>query len=194
MLSDRLALAFPVVVAGLLAGITFWLDNLVRNAPPTSTAGRNDPDFIVESFTATQTGPDGMLRHVLRARRMTHFPLDDSTLLEQPRLTHFTEKRQMVGAVADQATMSSDGEQVLLTGNVRLTRAATATHSELRLLTSALLVTPNRNKARTDQPVIIEDARSRTNAVGLEFDYESRHLTLLSAVRTTWLPPPPGAR
>jgi lipopolysaccharide export system protein LptC len=187
--ADRLALAFPILVAALLAAVTFWLDNVVRTTPAGSTAGRHDPDFIVETFTATQTGADGLLRHVLRADRMTHYPDDDTTHLEKPRLTHYTEKRLTVHASSDRATLSTDGEQVQLSDNVRLTRAATPTQSELTLLTSTLLVTPNKGFARTDAPVIIEDARSRTDAVGLEFDYNKRRLTLLRDVRSTWQAP-----
>jgi lipopolysaccharide export system protein LptC len=90
----------------------------------------------------------------------------------------------------DTARMSSDGEEVLLTGNVRLTRAPTANQSELVLLTTSLLVTPNKGFARTADPVVIQNATSHTDAVGLEFDYNTRQLTLLRDVRTTFRPGP----
>lgn len=194
MLSDRLALAFPVFVVVLLAALTIWLNEMVRSAPVADKVGREDPDFIVENFVATQTGPDGLLRHTLRAKRMTHFPHDDSTRLEAPRLTHFTEKRLEINAAADQALMSSDGEEVALSGNVRLVRAASGDQSELVLLTSALLVLPDEGFARSDQPVSIRNANSRTDAVGLEFDFNARQIRLLRNVNAVWEPAAAGSR
>jgi len=190
MLSDRLALVFPVFIVALLAALTLWLDQIVRTAPSSPTDGRNDPDFIVDNFVANQTGLDGLLKHTLRARRMTHFVFDDSTHLDQPRLTHFSEKRLDLRAESDSARLSSDGQEVLMSGNVRLTRAASGNQSELTLLTSSLLVIPDKGLARTDQPVVIRNATSNTEAVGLEFDYGRQHLTLLHDVRTSLKPSP----
>jgi len=190
MLGDRLALAFPVFVVALLAALTFWLNAVVQSAPEPSLADREDPDFIVDNFVATQYGPDGLLRHTLRARRMTHYPHDDSTLLQAPWLTHFTDQRLEINAWSDQARLSGDGEVVDLSGNVKLVRAASGEQSEMTLLSSTLQVTPNKGFARTDQAVIIRDASSRTDALGLEFDFNTRRLDLLRDVRTTWLPPP----
>ena len=70
MLSDRLALAFPVFAVALLTALSFWLDAVVRTADPRNAAVRHDPDFIVDNFTARQTGPEGLLVHTLRAQRI----------------------------------------------------------------------------------------------------------------------------
>ena len=190
MLSDRLALAFPVFAVLLLTALSFWLDAVVQKANPPDTVRRHDPDFIVDNFVASQTGTNGLLLHTLRARRMTHFLDDDSSHLEEPRLVHFTPKGLEVTARSDSAQLSSDGATILLTGNVRMTRAPVANQSELVLLTESLVVTPDKNFARTDQPVVIQNATSRTDAVGLEFDYNTRQLELLRDVRTTWQSPP----
>jgi lipopolysaccharide export system protein LptC len=194
VLSDRLALGFPVFVVALLTAVSFWLDAVVGSSPSAPSASRHDPDFIVDNFVASQSGPDGLPKHTLRARRMSHFLDDESTHLEEPRLVHFDDKRLAINAESDRALLSKDGEEVVMSGNVRLTRAAEAKQSEMTLLTSSLLVTPNKGFARTDQPVILKNANSRTDAVGLEFDYNTRQLELLREVRTTWQPPPASTR
>jgi lipopolysaccharide export system protein LptC len=192
MIGERLALAFPVFVVALLTALSFWLDAVVRTATPQEATRRHDPDFIVDNFVARQTGPDGQLKHTLRATRMTHFLDDETTHLDNPRLVHYTEKRLEVTATADRADLSSDGEVVRMSGNVRLTRAAVGNQGELVLLTESLVVTPDKGFAQTDQPVVIQDANSRTDAVGLEFDYNTRQLQLLRDVRTRWQPPAAG--
>lgn len=189
MLSDRLALAFPVFAVALLTALSFWLDAVVRTADPRNAAVRHDPDFIVDNFTARQTGPEGLLVHTLRAQRMTHYVDDDTSHLEKPHLVHVTAKGLEVTAKADRAQLSGDGQSLQLSGNVRMTRAPVAGQSELVLLTESLLVNPDRNFARTDEPVVIRNATSRTDAVGLEFDYATRQLDLLRDVRTTWQSP-----
>ena len=142
-----------------------------------------------ENLIASRTGPGGLLRHTLRARRMTHFLDDDTSQLDEPDLVHFTETGLQVTARADRAQLSGGGEDIQMSGNVRLTRAAVGNQSELVLLTETLLVTPDRNFARTDAPVVIRNGTSRTDAVGLEFDYNTRQLELLRDVRTTWQSP-----
>lgn len=189
MLSDRLALAFPVFVVVLLTALSFWLDAVVQTARPQDTVARHDPDLIVDNFIASQTGPKGQLLHTLRARRMTHYLDDDTSQLDGPNLVHFTENGLQVTARADRAQLSGGGEDIQMSGNVQLTRAAVGDQSELVLLTEALLVTPDKNFARTDAPVVIRNATSRTDAVGLEFDYNTRQLELLRNVRTTWQSP-----
>jgi lipopolysaccharide export system protein LptC len=189
MLSDRLALAFPVFAVALLTALSFWLDAVVRTADPRDAAVRHDPDFIVDNFTARQTGPEGLLVHTLHAQRMTHYLDDDTSHLEKPHLVHVTAKGLEVTAKADRAQLSGDGQSLQLSGNVRMTRAPVAGQSELVLLTESLLVNPDRNFARTDEPVVIRNATSRTDAVGLEFDYATRQLDLLRDVRTTWQSP-----
>lgn len=186
MMSDRLALAFPLFVVALLTALSFWLDAVVRTAPAQERMKRHDPDFIIDNFVASQTGVDGLPRHLLRATRMSHFLDDDTTHLDLPRLVHYTDKRLEVSASADRAQLSSDGEVIHMSGNVHLTRAAVANQSELVLLTDSLTVTPGKGFAQTDQPVVIRDATSRTHAIGLEFDYNTRQLELLRDVRTTW--------
>jgi lipopolysaccharide export system protein LptC len=114
---------------------------------------------------------------------------DDTSHLEKPHLVHVTTKGLEVTAKADRAQLSGDGQSLRLSGNVRMTRAPVAGQSELVLLTESLLVNPDRNFARTDEPVVIRNATSRTDAVGLEFDYATRQLDLLRDVRTTWQSP-----
>jgi lipopolysaccharide export system protein LptC len=194
MLSDRLALAFPVFVVAMLTALSFWLDAVVGTATPQEKQLRHDPDFIVDNFVANQTGIDGRLKHTLHATRMSHFLDDDTTHLENPRLVHYTEKRLEVTATSDRAQLSSDGEVIQLSGNVRLTRAAVGNQTELVLLTERMVVTPDKGFARTDQPVVIRNGTSRTDAVGLEFDYNTRQLELLSEVRTTWQAVPAAGR
>ena len=175
---------FPVVLLAVMAAMTVWLDRQVQ-PPERSRDGkaRHDPDYIVEELAATRFGPDGLARYSLSARRMVHYPDDDTTHLEAPKLVNFSGTSATVTVTSKTAMISSNGENAYLTDDVRLVRAAYADKSELTVQTSYLHIIPDADIARTDKPVRVADARILITAVGLEFNNQTRILKLLSNVR-----------
>lgn len=183
-MTSRLTAWFPVALLAILAAVTFWLDREVQ--PPDAVADskkRHDPDYIVENFSATRVGPDGRALHTLHAKRMAHYPDDDTTHLEAPRLVSFRGKAEAMTVTAKKALLSGDGENAYLTDDVRLVRAARDKNSELIVETTWLHVMPEAHIAQTDREVKIYDANMLITAVGLELNSETRILKLLSNVR-----------
>jgi len=181
---ERLTAWFPIVLLAAVAAVTVWLDRQIQ--PPEAASNgraRHDPDYIVDNFTITRIGPDGAVRYKLNARRMLHYPDDDTTSLEAPKLVNFRGADVTVTATAKTATLSSNGENAYLNDDVRLVRAAYAEHSELTVATTWLHVIPDDGIAKTDKPVRIHDANTLITSDGLEFDNETHILKLLSNVR-----------
>jgi len=180
----RLTAWFPVVLLAAVAAMTVWLDQQVQ--PPERARdgkARHDPDYVVENLAATRFGPDGLPRYSLSARHMVHYPDDDTTHLEAPRLVNFSGANPTVTVTSKTAMVSSNGDEVFLKDDVRLVRAAYADKSELTMQTSYLHVIPDADIAKTDQPVRVSDANMLITAVGLEFNNQTRVLKLLSNVR-----------
>ena len=175
---------FPVVLLAAVAATTVWLDQQVQ-PPERSRDGkaRHDPDYVVENLAATRFGPDGLPRYSLSARHMVHYPDDDTTHLQAPKLVNFSGANATVTVTSKTAMVSSNGENAYLKDDVRLVRAAYAGQSELTMQTSYLHVIPDADIAKTDQPVRVSDARIVITAVGLEFNNQTRILKLLSNVR-----------
>jgi len=191
----RYAAWFPVVLLAALAAVTAWLERQVQPPEPARDAkSRHDPDYIVEKLNVTRFGPDGAARYVLNARRMTHYPDDDTTFLEVPKLVHYGQHGIKVTATARQATVSSNGQDAYLTDNVQVVRSAYADKSELKVETTYLHVIPEDNVVETDKLVKISDANTLITSVGLEFNNETRILHLLSRVRGTYEKPRPARR
>lgn len=181
---QRLTAWFPVLLLATVAAVTVWLDRQVQ--PPEFASGgktRHDPDYIVNNFTVTRIGPDGAVRYKLNARRMLHYPDDDTTYLEAPKVVNFRGAEVTVTASSKTATLSSNGENAYLSDDVRLTRSAYENHSELTVLTSWLHVIPDDGIAKTDKSVRILDARTLITSDGLEFNNNTHILKLLSNVR-----------
>jgi lipopolysaccharide export system protein LptC len=183
-MNDRLSVWFPAGLLFLLALLTFWLDRMVQPPEPRKDgSSRHDPDYWVENFTATRMGPDGMPRHVLVAGKMTHFPDDDSTYLIRPHLTHYAKDLPPMHIEALKGRISSNGEHAYFTDDVKVTREATRTQSELRMTTSYLHVIPDQDFAQTDREVTIRNATTWVTAVGMELNSKTRIIKFLARVK-----------
>ena len=181
---QRFTAWFPVLLLAAVAAMTVWLD---RQVQPPDAAGnwkaRHDPDYVVDNFTVTRVGPEGVVRYRLNARRMLHYPDDDTTVLDAPNVVNFRGAGVTVTASSKTATLSSNGENAYLYDDVRLTRSAYDNRSELTVLTTWLHVIPDDGIAKTDKPVRILDATTLITSDGLEFNNITRILNLHSNVR-----------
>ena len=181
---QRLTAWFPVLLLAAVAAMTVWLDRHVQ--PPEATnngKARHDPDYIAENFTVIRIGPDGTVRYKMKARRMQHYPDDDTTDLDAPSVVNYRAAGVTMTATSKTAKLSSNGDDVYLQDDVRLTRSPYENHSELVVLTTWLHVVPDDGTAQTDKPVHIQDATTLITSDGLEFDNKTRILKLLSNVR-----------
>lgn len=191
-LRDRFTHWFPAGVLVLLAMLTFWLDRTVQG-PQAKNDGssRHDPDYSVDNFTATRMGLDGTPQHTLAARRMVHYPDDDSTHLEKPHFTRFEKGKPPLHIQSIRGLVSKDGEHAYFTGNVVVTREAYQEKSAMTLTTSYLHVIPDKDLATTDRPVNIRDAHTNVDGVGLELNNKTHVMKLHSRVKGRYEKPKP---
>ena len=192
-MTDRLGAWFPLALLAALAALTFWLER-VTQPRDRSQAGivRHDPDYIVDGLSARRMDHVGRVKHTLLARKMTHYPDDDVTLLVEPKFVTYAEGRAPVSVTSRQARVSGNGEHVYFEDNVRVVRAPQGNESELTVETNYLHVIPDQNLASTDRPVTIRNAAIVIAASGLELNIETRVLNLQGRVRGTFVRPLPA--
>jgi lipopolysaccharide export system protein LptC len=183
-MSSRLLIWVPVLMLLLLAALTWWLDSKVQPLEPKRDgSSRHDPDYILENFTTTHMSEGGMPRYVLTAKKMVHYPDDDTTHLETPVLRHIEEGKPEINITANRALLSSGGEDAYFFDNVNVVRQPDQKYGELRLVTSFLHVIPDQDLAKTDKPVTLTNPHSIVTAVGLELNSDTQVLKLLSNVK-----------
>ena len=98
----------PLGVMALLVGLTVWLNALVQ--PSVARADgkqRHDPDLIVENFSARKLGEDGKVLYTLAARKMVHYPDDDSSLLETLNFDAYQPKQPRVNITAERGRLQN---------------------------------------------------------------------------------------
>jgi lipopolysaccharide export system protein LptC len=179
----------PLAALGLLVGLTLWLDQLVQPSSARADGStRHDPDLIVESFNARKLGTDGAVLYTLTARKMVHYPDDDSALLESLTLEAFEPRQPKMTITAQNGRLEQGGDRVWAEGNVVVVREADAKNEQARLTTEKLLILPDEGIARGSSPVTVESAFNRADAASFELNNRTRTITM-EKIRATYKPP-----
>jgi lipopolysaccharide export system protein LptC len=186
----RIRYWLPLLPLLALLGATYWLNKQAQPEPVKPDGStRHDPDSVVENFSAVKLNIKGTPYFVMNAAKMQHFPDDDSTALEAPRLTLLAEDSPPLLATAESGSISRRGDEMTLQGGVVVVRGAGAKEDQLMLQTEFLKIVPDQNLASSDRAVTITEANTTVNATGLELNNKSRTIKLLSRVRSEYVPP-----
>ena len=178
----------PLAVLALLVGLTLWLNQLVQPQGARASGNlRHDPDVMVDDFNARKLGLDGRVLYTLVARKMVHYPDDDSALLDQVTVEAFEPKQPKVTATADRGRLEQGGDRVLIEGNVVVLREADAKTEPLRITTDRMLVLPDAGVASTTSEVTMVSPSTHAVAAGLEIDNRARTIQM-DRVRATYKP------
>lgn len=185
---DRLVAWSPVLLLGGLAALTYWLNAQIRPGENAfDGSNRHDPDVFVERFKAVALDREGHIRQSLEAARAEHFPDDDNTALDQPRIAFTDPGKPRLDVSADRGSVTGNREHAFFEGHVKAVRAAT-TDAEGKpdgpvvFESEFLHVIPKEDRIVTDRAVTISEPRATINATGLEYDNRSKQLKLKSRV------------
>ncbi len=182
---NRSTILFPLILAAFMAFITFWINKTVeQQGPKTDGSNRHDTDYMMENFVTTQTDEAGNLRYTLAAAKMTHYPDDDSTVLQQPKFTQYATDKPYTQIEGNHANVSSDGEEIEVVKDVVVVREATADKGEMQVFTDKLTIFPKQDLVKTDRPVVIKQApKTVIHATGMIYDKRKKTIQLLKKVR-----------
>jgi lipopolysaccharide export system protein LptC len=121
---------FTIVI--VLGGITAWMQMSFLEESTNAElilAESHDPDYYIENFTAVGMDINGERQYVLEAERMVHFPDDDTSLLDKPHVIQYETGRAPTHIYSETGWVSANGDEVILTGNVRVIRGRDSTGS-----------------------------------------------------------------
>ena len=187
--SSRARYWLPLLPLFGLLGATYWLNLQVQpQAAKPDSSKRHDPDAIIENFSATKLNEQGVPSFIMVAKKMLHYPDDDSTTLEAPRITMLSAEHPAIHASAKSGMVSSKGDEIFLHDDVEVLRDASAKQDQLSLQTEYLHVIPDQNLTDTDRAITIVEDHTTVHAIGMEMNSETRTLKLLSQVRSEHVP------
>lgn len=182
--SSRTRYWLPLLPLLGLLGITYWLNLQVHpdSAKPDGVKHHN-PDAIVENFSAVRLNEQGYPGFIMKAKKLLHYPDDDSTSLELPRLTLLADGKSTTHISSQQGTIAGKSDEIFLHGNIEILREAGETHDEVKIHTEYLHVIPNRAWVDTDHVVTVKSAHNILQSKGLEIDNKAHTMKLLSQVK-----------
>ena len=179
----------PLGVLALLVGLTAWLDQLVQPGGPRADGkARHDPDLMVENFSARKLGQDGRVLYTLAAKKMVHYPDDNSSALDTLAFDAYEPRQPRVAITADRGRLESGTDRVWVEGNVLVRREAAEKIDPLELTTDRVLILPEAGVARTTSEVRLASPSGRAVAAGFQLDNRERTLKL-DRVQATYKPP-----
>jgi lipopolysaccharide export system protein LptC len=178
---------FPLGLMLVLALLTLYLERTTRDEDAPPSLRRHDPDYVVTNFTTTTYNREGAVETVMSAARMVHYPDDDTTEMDAPRVLQSKPHEPRFRVRAQRGRLSRDGDEIFLYGDVVLVRDAEADRPEARMTTEFLHVLRDRSVVRTDRPVkFVEGGRALTGR-GMEYNNESRELLLRHDVQAQFV-------
>ena len=118
-LMEKILLA---TIFSVLVGLSLWLQYGILEEPQEYVDGksRHDPDYYIENFTAVGMDEKGKRKYILEAERLVHYPDDDTALLDNPHLIQYAPGQAPRHTYAESGWFAADGNEILLTGNVRV--------------------------------------------------------------------------
>ncbi len=174
----------PLLLLLLFAGGSFWMLKSTQNTFPQQRNLAHEPDYFLDRFRTTEMDPAGAPLRRLEAATMKHYPDDDSTEIEQPRLTLFEGDQPPWRIRSEDAWLSGDGELLLLQGRVEIEREAGEQLRPIHIVTRNLRIQPEARYAETDHELRMRSLGSWVESTGMRaWLGQPMRLKLLSNVR-----------
>jgi lipopolysaccharide export system protein LptC len=182
--SRRYPALLLLAVGSLMAALSFWVLELTRRSGDDThqPSVRTEPDYFIDDFTYTRLSVSGNAQYVISGKKLTHFPVDDSSVVVQPSVRSYSNLRDPMMLQAQQAKISGDQKEFHFYDNVTLERPQVRGSDTLRVASDYMLVLPDQDIVKTDRKVIMTMGNSRMEGKGMVIDNGRRQMNLQNQV------------
>jgi lipopolysaccharide export system protein LptC len=167
-----------MLMVGLALGT--WL--VAKNTPgllaPSGPAVvRHEPDYTLDQFNLQRFDPDGALKVEIQGEHMQHFPDDDIMEVEQIRVVTLEPDGRRMTATALHGRARGDNTEVWLDGQAHVVSEDPG-ELPIQLNGEHLHALPKLRRVDSRHMVLVRQGDSEFNADGVEYDDDTRLLTL----------------
>lgn len=185
---DRLSMLVAAVLLAVVTVTSYWYSREMRRPTVRTPPSPGTPDFVVERVVLTQFDERGQARFKLFAEELSYFNENDDIDLTRPRLVSLLPDEPQLQASSARARVTNAGEQVLMTGNVLLQRAAAGDRAALTIRTERMTAIPDEERFSSDVPVLIEQGGTRLAGAAMDYHNLTRVLTVSGGLRGEMAP------
>ena len=169
----------------ILVGLGYWgyYSSITPGQPSREVAIREGADYFLVGADISQFNSKGQLNYTLISDSITHYPHNDTTLLQKPEMTSFSNPNEVFKSISEHGKLLPDGADIELWDDVVMTQTKTASNEVVKMNTDFITIYSERELADTDRPVLITSSTSVTRAVGMTAFYKQGLVKLKSRVR-----------
>lgn len=178
---------FTLLILAAIAGVTGFVvyvnseDEDVTERPELQLA------YYLDSATLTGTGPDGVVRYSVSTRRAQQSRNAQEIALDDIRMDYGAPQGLPWKLRADRGRIPQGANVIVLEGNiVAISGDDHPNRTEIR--TQRLSIDPETMLAQTNKKVTLLFEKRRLNATGMEADFATNNLKLLSNVNGKFIP------
>ncbi|MGL4232736.1 MAG: LPS export ABC transporter periplasmic protein LptC [Casimicrobium sp.] len=177
---DRLTVLFPLLAVGFFAALTYWLDaRVAADATQRSKPTMSSPDHFMEQFTIERTSVAGRVDQVVVGVRATHYPSNNTTVIEAPKYQSNVDGKAPLNVQASKGIMFNDPkkkgvEQADFSGKVIAMQGAFNGRDPIRYESESLTVFPQTQRATTKDTTRTVSGDRVVTTQGIEIDAENQ--------------------
>lgn len=190
---ERLAALVAIALLLTLAGASYWYSIKSSRGLLPNRSDPEAPDFIANTIALTQFDKEGRAERRFFADEITHYP-DTRIEVAAPRMVSLRPEQPQLEVRAERARVENDGQKVILSGKVRVTREPARDTPPMSLVTEQLIAYPDEDRYVSEVPVQLRRGASEASARGMEYDNATRQLQMAGEVRTLFASQAAGGR
>jgi lipopolysaccharide export system protein LptC len=174
-----------LLVIGILAVVGWSIQESIqtqgdRQAQPVPT----EPDYYMHNFRMLKFGIDGKPVNQVEASRMRHYPGDQHSELDKPKVRFYRPQGSPWLLISDTGNISGDQKTVKLNGKVFIERKASPVNKAVTVVSRNLVVYPDRSFAHGEEAITISGPGHRLQGIGVNAWFQQDKLEILSNVRS----------
>ena len=148
---------------------------------------QESPDFASRDCVVTTFEADGTAKQRMFSEYVEHYS-DGRSISIKPKLVTLAPNKPQLKVSANTASTLDEGETVVLTGNILLTRTGDREVAPLRLTTSHAIVYPDTQVVTGNAHVRVEHGADSSTGIGFYYDNIDRTVRFDSDVHTFIMP------
>ena len=175
---------FSLLILSIIAALTWWLEDVVQTSHTEAARKEsNRPDFYMQDFTMRDYSPLGELRRRGSGDSLLRYPKDDSLEIKKLAMQSYQQGKAPLSISANSASLTDDGQQIFLAGNVIIKQDKTQNQDSMLVTTEKLFIDSNRNYMETDVAINIKTGKHDVSGIGMQAWTDYKKIRLLKKVR-----------
>lgn len=177
------------VVLLAFAALTGWMVWSSSHKLANKSSSLDKPDGFMTHIEMTQFNKDGKINFILQSPNVSHYPIENSTLMSKPSFTIYSDFGKPPWHITSQHGKATGGtDTVFLWENVVITQQSESKQSTTNMNSEEVYYYPNQRMAETSKDIIMKQPRLEVDATGLKVYFDTGIAKLLSQVKGNYDP------